>query len=219
MTASRSCCQAIDRHFSAEKADDLEDALRSKGPPAETRLLVTALTRAGVAHSTVLDVGAGTGLLTQQLLEAGARRAVLVDISNAYLAAAADRLTQAGLSDRVQFRQGDVTELAGELDDADVVTLDKVICCYPDARALIASSTRRALRYYAASYPRDRLLVRLSIWFENLIRRLRGNPFRAFVHPIRSVEALIRQSGFEVLSVEQTFFWRCALFIRTASTQ
>jgi magnesium-protoporphyrin O-methyltransferase len=209
----------IDRHFSPQKAVDLEAALHSSGPPAETRLLVRALTRAGVARRTVLDVGAGIGVLTQQLLEAGARRAVLVDISSAYLAAAAERLNQAGLSDRVQFRHGDIIELAPELDDADVVTLDKVICCYPDAPALIASSTSRARKYYAASYPRDRLVVRLAIWLENLSRSLRGNPFRAFVHPVRSVEALIRRSGFEVVSVEQTLFWRCALFIRTAGAQ
>ena len=214
VSAMRPCCEAIDAHFSMKKAEDLQEDLRKSGPPAETRLLVKALKSAGVSGMALLDVGAGIGVLAEQLLEAGAHSAVLVDISSASLAVAASRLLQPAMSERVQFRQGDIIELSPELDDADIVTLDKVICCYPDAAALVTRSTAKTRRYYAASYPRDRWLIRLSIWFENLTRRLKGNPFRAYVHPVASIEALIRQNGFDVQSVEQTFFWRCALFVR-----
>jgi ubiquinone/menaquinone biosynthesis C-methylase UbiE len=209
------CCRPIDAHFSAEKAEGLEQDLVSRGPPQETQLLITALTQQGVADMTVLDIGAGIGVLTEQLLIHGARSAVLVDISSAYLRAAEQRLTRLQLDGRVQFRLGDVVELADELGQSDIVTLDKVICCYPNYRELIEQSSSKAKRFYAASYPRDWLLPRVSIWFENFMRRLRGKPFRAYVHPVRSIEALLRQNGFELGSMQQTLFWRCVLFVRS----
>jgi magnesium-protoporphyrin O-methyltransferase len=208
------CCNAIDAHFSAEKAAGLESDLHSKGLAAETDLLATALLDAGVVGLSVIDVGAGIGALAEKLLGAGAQQAVLVDISAAYLEAAKRRLGSHS-GKRVEFLHGDITELASKLDDSDIVTLDKVICCYPDARALISSSTKKARRYYAASYPRDRWLVRLAIWFENTVRRLRGNPFRAYVHSVDSIEELMRKNGFQARAIQQTFFWRCVLFARS----
>jgi magnesium-protoporphyrin O-methyltransferase len=216
MRQTRGCCGSIDAHFSEEKATFLSKDLGAHGPPAETHLIIRALTRNEIAGMTVLDVGAGIGVLAEQLLAAGARSAVLVDISAAYLEAAARRLKSAQITDRVQFRQGDVVELASELADADIVTLDKVICCYPDLAPLVNQSTSKARRYYAASYPRYRWATRISIGFENFMRRLRGNPFRAYVHPVTVIEGLIRQNGFERCTVEQTFFWRCTMFERRA---
>ena len=209
-----SCCGAIDLHFSATKAEGLENELKSKGPPAETQLLLDSLRRADVTGMTVLDVGAGIGVLSERLLAAGARSAVLVDISTAYLKAAEARLAQTPFVNSVQYRQADIIEVAAELADADIVTLDKVICCYPNWEELVNSSTRKAKRFYAASYPRRRIPVRLAIWFENFMRTLRGNPFRAFVHPVTSIEALIERNGFERLAVQHTFFWRCAVYRR-----
>ena len=217
MMSTRACCGPIAAHFTEEKAAGLEKELISHGPPAETQLLVDALKREGVAGMTILDVGAGIGVLTEGLLNAGAQTAVLVDISNAYLNAASRRLSRPEFFERVKFRQGDVTELDEELSDADIVTLDKVICCYPDFRALVQQSTRKARRYYAASYPRQRWATRAAIRFENFIRSVRGNPFRAYVHPVHPLEALIEQNGFVRKHVQQTFFWRCTLFERTSS--
>jgi magnesium-protoporphyrin O-methyltransferase len=211
---SRTCCGSIAAHFTEEKAAGLENDLNARGPAAETQLLVDALARAGVTGMTVLDVGAGIGVLTQGLLEAGARSALLVDISKAYLDAAARRLERAQLLGRVEFQQGDITQLSGELNDADIVALDKVICCYPDFRELVHASTSKARRFYAASYPRQRWATRFAIWFENFTRAVRGNPFRAYIHPVKTLEGLIEQNGFARKNVRQTFFWRCVLFER-----
>ncbi len=210
----RDCCQAIDAHFADQKARGLVASLERNGPPAETRLLLNGLINARVEGLSVLDIGSGIGVVAEQLLTAGARHAVLVDISKAYLETAARRLGNLGIAGRAEFRRGDIIELADELADADIVVLDKVICCYPDASALVQCSARKSIRFIAASYPRERWLVRLSIGFENLMRRLRTNPFRAFVHPVGSLEAELQANGFELRSVEQTYFWRCVLFAR-----
>jgi magnesium-protoporphyrin O-methyltransferase len=207
------CC-AINAHFTSEKARSQLEELKRKGPPEETRLLANALADAGAAGCTILDVGAGIGIVTERLLASGAVRGVLVEASTAYLDAAAGYAAERGFSDRLDFRHGDFVEIATTVASADIVALDKVICCYPEMRALVEQSAARAERLLGATYPRDNWFVRTAIWFENLVRRLRGNPFRGYVHPVVEIEALLRTNGFELRSVEQTRFWRVVVFVR-----
>jgi len=165
----------------------------------------------------VLDIGAGLGVVAERLLADGADRATLVDASIAYQAAARRRLTEGGLAERVTLKCGDFLELANQLEPADIVTLDKVICCYPDMRRLVEESARRARKLYAASYPRDNWLTRLAIGYENLARRLRRKPFRAYVHPVNGIEQVLRANGFELSASRQTWFWRIALYERAGA--
>jgi 2-polyprenyl-3-methyl-5-hydroxy-6-metoxy-1,4-benzoquinol methylase len=46
----------------------------------------------------VLDIGGGLGILSLELLDAGFSRAVVVDASSAYLAAASEEATRRGRS-------------------------------------------------------------------------------------------------------------------------
>jgi magnesium-protoporphyrin O-methyltransferase len=210
----RDCCQIIDGHFETAKVAGKLLELEHNGPPPETRHLIDMLTGAGVQGLSVLDVGAGSGIVADQLLRAGAARATLVDISSAYLEAARQRLVCSGVYERAELRLGDVTALADAIAPADVVTLDKVICCYPDGPGLVQKSLSKAKHFYGATYPREHVFVHLSFWFENIMRRLRGQPFRTFVHPIAEIEALLLQAGFERQVVRQTFAWRIVLFER-----
>jgi hypothetical protein len=77
-----------------------------------------------------------------------------------------------------RFLLGDFAAIAATLCDADVVTLDRVICCYPDAEALLRGAAGRARRLLAFTYPRDRWYMRVSTALQNFWRRLRGNEFR-----------------------------------------
>ena len=59
-----------------------------RGPRGETQELLDAILAEGVAGATLLDIGAGVGIVHVSLLEAGAASAVDVDASRDYLAAA-----------------------------------------------------------------------------------------------------------------------------------
>jgi magnesium-protoporphyrin O-methyltransferase len=59
-----------------------------------------------------------------------------------------------------QFIQGDFVAISGTLPDADVVTLDRVVCCYPDAEVLLGAAAARTRQLLALTYPRDRWYVR-----------------------------------------------------------
>lgn len=104
---------------------------RRKGPSVTTRLLRDGLRAAGPLTGTLLDIGSGIRVLTLELLDIGVNRAVAVDASEAYLSAARNEAPRRVRAGAVDWRHGDLVSLASEFRPATVVTLDRVICCYP----------------------------------------------------------------------------------------
>jgi SAM-dependent methyltransferase len=187
---------------------------REKGPRPTTRLLVEGIVQSVESVGDVLDVGGGFGGLTLALLDRGATRAVIVDASEAYLTAAREEAARAGRSDRIQFVHADFVEAAPSVPAASVVALDRVICCYASYEPMLDLSLARAGRSLAISYPRGAWYVRLAMALENLQRRLSGNPFRTFVHPVSRLEELIRRAGFTLASRRQTWTWSADVYTK-----
>jgi SAM-dependent methyltransferase len=210
------CChrEGIEQQFGERTARRELRRLRRRGPTKTTRLLVDALRAQGVDGASLIDVGGGVGAVHHALLDAGAREAVQVDVAPAYLAAAREEAERRGHHGRVRFVHGDVVERAGELPDADVVTLDRVICCYPDMPALVASSAGKARRLYGAVYPRDTWWMRRGLTLVNALLRLRRSAFRAYLHPPPAIEAALRECGFERAYATRTLVWHVAVYAR-----
>ena len=104
--------------------------------------------------------------------------------------------------------------IAGTLPEADVVTLDRVVCCYPDAEALLQQAAGRARQLLAFSYPRDRWYVRTLIVLENFWRRLTGKEFRAFVHGPERMGAVLETAGLVRATRRKTLVWTLDLYCR-----
>jgi magnesium-protoporphyrin O-methyltransferase len=183
------------------------------GPRETTRRLI-ALLRAAGAGGTLLDIGCGTGILTFELLEAGFSTATCIDAAPASLAAGRAESLRRGLGERITWTQGDFVELASAVPGADVVTLDRVVCCYPAYRPLLEQAAEHSRRFVALVYPRDRWFVRLFLRLENLWLRLRGSEFRAFVHPPAAIDEVLRRSGFSAAGSEDTLAWEVRLYAR-----
>jgi magnesium-protoporphyrin O-methyltransferase len=215
------CCTpgdgtGYDRQFDARHAATKLDAYRRNGPAAMTRLLIDALADGGVAGLTVLDIGGGVGAVHHELLEAGAEGAVDVDASRAYIAAAMEEAQRQGHGDRVRHLVGDFVRLSDEVEPADLVALDRVICCYPDVQALVVRSAALARRRYGLVYPRDTWLARVGIAIENFGHRLSGSAFRAYVHRTAEVEALLAAQGFVARVRRANLIWQMAVYERPA---
>ena len=204
---SASCCSfgtIAEGHFNERLARRDLAQYRNGGPGPTTRLLRDLLAETGRLDGVLLDVGSGVGGLTFELLERGIGRAIAVDASSAYLAAASEEAVRRSQSAAIQFVQGDLLNVASQLPAATVVTLDRVICCYPFYEPLLEESLRHAERYFAFSYPRDVWYVHCGIGVENGVRWLRRNPFRAFVHPTEQMTHIIRRAGFKLAARRQT---------------
>jgi magnesium-protoporphyrin O-methyltransferase len=189
---------------------------RRKGPAKTTRMLLDALVGQGVRGSTVLDIGGGVGAVQLELLAAGAERAVNADASPAYHAVAREEAERRGKLDRIEFHLGDFVEMAPALPAMDVVTLDKVICCYPDMGALVEASAAHTRGLWGAVFPRERAGVRLAFRLVNLWQRLRRRAFRVYVHPTARVEEALRGQGLAPLFVGRTFVWQVMVWGRQA---
>jgi 2-polyprenyl-3-methyl-5-hydroxy-6-metoxy-1,4-benzoquinol methylase len=156
-------CDGIERCFDTQHVAHERAHYHKHGPAKSTRLLVEALRRQGIEGLTLLDVGGGGGAVIYALLQAGVSRATDIDASAAYLTMARDETERQGLAERIAFHHGDFVALAPTLPASDIVTLDRVICCYDDMPALVSLSAARAEKFYGVVYPRDAWWLRLAI--------------------------------------------------------
>ena len=207
-------CQAAEGLFGTAMARRDLRRYHRKGPDKTTRLMLGAIRAKGVSGATLLDVGAGVGVLHHELLGQEVASATHVEASSAYLAEARAETTRRGNAGWVDFVEGDFVDVALQVSDADVVTLDRVICCYPDYPRLLDAAGRKARHMCALSYPRDRWGVRLAFGVLNLFCRLRGSAFRVFVHPSAAVDAAMRKFGFRQCSFRTTVVWQVRLYER-----
>jgi magnesium-protoporphyrin O-methyltransferase len=207
-------CRGAEAIFDQGTADHDLKAYRAKGPGTTTKLLIGALKAAGIVDQTLLDIGGGVGAIQHELLKGGARSAIAIDASSAYLQAARQEAERQGHADRVVYRQGDFVALAPQLPQADVVTLEKVICCYPDMRALVGVSSAHAGKLYGVVFPRDTWWMRLGGWLVNLAPLLQRNAFRFFVHPTSAIEAEVRANGLKRCYYRKTLFWQVIVYAR-----
>jgi len=212
-----SCCSS----FFAANQGQFGDAVarrdltryRTRGPDETTRLLLDAVLKAGLGK-TVLDVGAGIGALGFELLAAGVEQVTAVEAAPAYVAAAREEAGRRHVSDRLALVPGDFVSVAGDVMPADVVTMDRVVCCYPPDQPLLEAALRRSRRLVAFSYPRDRWYVRAAVRMQNLGRILIRNPFRGFVHSAQAMETLLQQHGFVRIERRKTLKWSADLYGR-----
>jgi magnesium-protoporphyrin O-methyltransferase len=211
------CCQPgpYDSVFNDKHAAKDLKRYRKKGPNKTTRMLLDALKAEGVRGASLLDVGAGIGVIHHELLGVGAQTAVHVDAATGPMQVARAETARRGNSERVRFLQGDFVALAPDIAPADVVTLDRVICCYPDMKALVSASATRARHLYGAVFPRGRLFTKVGVRVVNTVLRVFRNPFRSYVHPPAAIDAELRRHGFEPRSVRETFVWRVAVYSRS----
>ena len=184
--------------FSAKFARDLARRYRRKGLTRTEQRIVDFLDGTGIAGATVLEVGGGIGVIQLELLARGASHAVNLELSSAYEPEAAALNARAGVTDRVTRIVGvDLAQRPDAVEPADVVVLNRVVCCYPAFDALLSAAAGRARRTIVFSHPPRWWLTRFLVASENLVGRVTGRTYRAFVHSPEAMVAVIRREGLE----------------------
>jgi len=209
-----SFCCSVEAQFGRERAErDLRNYRRGR-TPGVTKLLTAELRRQPLAGKHLLDIGAGIAAVTAELGATEAVSATIVEASPAFLEIAQREIKARYGSRPIQFFQGDFTQIAETVPAADVTILDRVVCCYPNAEALLSAAAARTREVLAFSYPRDRWYVRAAMGLENAMRRRRKSRFRTFVHPQTHVRQLIAGAGFELVWRRSTLIWSADVFLR-----
>ncbi len=208
-------CRCVNT-FSTKAAQDDLRSYRRDGVGSATRSLIDAIRSEGIEGASLLDVGGGVGAIQLELLGTGLATAESVDASEGYVAIARSEAARRGYADRTTHRLGTLTELADEVGPADIVTLDKVVCCNADLPLLLGDVVLRARRMVGLVYPRDRwwnaiASAGLAAW-----GWLTRDSTRWYIHREAELDGILRSAGFERREIDRTFIWQVALYVRPA---
>lgn len=211
------CCrgQDYDKVFDAKTARRELRRLARKGPSGATRHLLDALRPHVRNDYAVLDIGGGVGALQHELSRVADGAIVAVDASSAYLAVAQGRAEALGYAARRTAFEGDFVQIANTVPSADVVLLDKVICCYPDMPALVGASATKCRALYGIVVPRDGPLVRAASGLGNWLLRLLGRKFRSFIHRLGDIHAHIERAGLRLQTERRGWLWVVRVYARS----
>lgn len=210
-------CDCCPNTFSSREAEGDLKRYQEKGPDKTTSALIDAIVAEGVDGATLLDIGGGIGAIQLELLAAGAANATSVDASEAYVEVARSEAERRGYADRTAAHVGDFVALASEIEPADVVTLDRVVCCYPDLPALLEAASGHARRVVGLVYPRD-------IWWNRVAARaiaafgwLTRDPTRWYLHRPGEVDAILRAAGYRRREITRDMIWQVVVYERTVA--
>jgi SAM-dependent methyltransferase len=211
----RLCCdQDYEGIFDDKEARHDLDEWHRKGPPKATADLIEAIRAEGVEGGSVIDIGAGVGILQVELLEAGLANAIDVDLSSAFLAAARAEAERRGLADRIEYRYGDAVDVLPHLRQVDLVTLDRVVCCYPDVGALLTAAGGRATRMVGLVHPNDAWYLRAAAAVNHLFSAIFRRHHRFWAHRRREIDRIMEEAGFIAIHRGGSRVWRSVLYRR-----
>lgn len=207
-------CQDSGEMFTPEKARDELRKYRKDGPPNKsTHLLIEGLRSLDLEDKRLLDVGGGVGMIQHELLREGLATSTMVEASTAYLEVAKKEARRRGYAEQSTFRYGDFVDLAPGLPEADLVTLDRVICCYPHMNELVQASTAKATCWYGVTYPKPGWYLQWAKPFFDLYCWFKDVDFRIYLH--QGVDRTIQNEGFDPFYEVDTILWKVALYERT----
>lgn len=183
MLGGMDCCDpnGLDKVFAGRLVRHERQVFWRKGLNGRQQRIVEQL-GSFVAETSVLDLGCGIGAVGTTLLTKGAGSCTFVDISSAYLGAAREVAAKAGVGGKSSFYRDDFATSEHLYPQVDIVVLDRVVCCYPDATALLEKAARYSRRTLIFSYPRP---FWFTPWFRALCAfgmRLIGQKYRFFLH-------------------------------------
>ena len=189
---------------------------RKHGPPRRVRHLLGMIEDVlPLEGRSSLEGGAGAGVFTVELARRGVAQARAIDATR-IAAEYTNRLAREFQVDsRVQAQMGDFADPNITKEPADLVILDRVVCCYPDWRALLGNATQRARRVVALSFPPGNLISKLELVGINTFQSLLRRRFRFHLHPPSDMLAYMLQEGFTRMQRKRYWGWELVVAART----
>ena len=205
------CCGA-DLLFDEKTAKKQYKSYIKKGPSRVTKKLIGQLATQNTGK-TLLDLGGGIGALQWWFLNNKGEKTIGVDASSGYIALATEHAAKTGLDNRTTYITGDFTEVAPALPEVDTITLDKVICCYPNYKDILETASQKAT-VIALSYPMDGIIASAFRSLGVLYMKVKKNPFRPYVHNVSDIRLTMETLGYKRVLHSLSFPWNVETYVK-----
>lgn len=217
------CCtpdelKAKDDFFS-KRARHYYNRFHKKGLDKTQKLLLEGMTAVMIHNGknsveSVMEIGCGVGGLLLTLLGKGLSHAIGIDASKGMLEKAKENALRMKLEEKTIFHHRDFVDVEPELTPADIIILDKVLCCDSNPELLIKRSTGKTKVIYAVSFPRDNILVRLFVKAGILITKIFPVKFTPFYHEPADIKRWTENANFVLSYARNTFIWQVQVYTR-----
>ncbi len=210
------CCRGgvCEEMFTPRQARRSLERWRKGGLDDVERSMVELAAGRGLEGARVLELGGGIGALQAELLAEGAERGEVVEVVGAYEPYARELARERGIEERTSFRVADVLEEPDAAEPAEIVLMNRVVCCSPDGVALTRRAAALAQRTLVLSFPRDVAWTRAAVKLMNAGLALFRRSFRVFVHPRSALVAAAEAEGLRPAGGGRGGAWEYAAFER-----
>lgn len=208
------CCDS-NMIFDTKSAKKEMKHYRKKGAIGATKKLINAMSGLPKENKTLLDIGGGIGAIQWEFLENGGSKTTDIDVSAGYLKVAEEFATEKGWQNKTTFSEGDINDVVNELDKHDFVTLDKVVCCYPDYELILNNTTANCSDYLALSFPMSGFISRAINKIGSIYFWIKKLEFKTYIHSNKLMEQLIESNGFTPIHKSIKFPWRVQVYKKT----
>ena len=202
--------------FSERRARAEAKRYQRRGLDRTSRRIVDMVEHQQVDGSTLLEVGGGVGAIQIELLRAGAARSVNVELTPTYEDASQQLLAESGLEGRVERRLMDFAEAADQVEAADIVIMNRVVCCYPNMPRLAGAAAAHARSLLVLSFPKRTWWTRILLGLGNVALLLTRRHFHIFLHKPAEIFATAERAGLRPAMVRPGLFWTVAALQRAA---
>jgi len=195
---------------------DLDEYLEDGLGPLESRMVGELCSLGAIEGARVLEIGGGIGAIQAELLQSGAAVGEVIELVAAYRAYAGRLAEQRGFADRTSWRVHDILADPSAVEAADVVVMNRVVCCSADGPELAAAAAALTRRALVLSYPRSTRLTRFAAAAQRAAYRLFGRQYRAFAWPEQRLVTAAASGGLMEASRGGGLIWRYLVMLRPA---
>ncbi|MGA8038484.1 MAG: SAM-dependent methyltransferase [Acidimicrobiia bacterium] len=216
MQALSDCCDPAPyrRFFDQKQAERDLRSYRRRGLDPMAARLVDYLDANDLTGLTVLEVGGGIGAIQIELLRRGAASATNVELSPGYEKVAETLSEEEGLSDRMTRDVGDFVTGQETYGPADVLVMNRVVCCYPHMERLVGAASAKTAKYLALTVPRDTWWNKTWVGVDNALVGFRNGYVKAFVHPVSGIVSIAAESGLTPRFTDHDLIWQAMVLAR-----
>ena len=162
----------------------------------------------------VLEIGGGIGALQAELLLRGADTGEVIELLGVYEPYARRLAERLGIADRTTFRVADVIDAPEQAEAADIVLMNRVVCCSADGVRLTEVAADLARGALVLSHPRYLRVLRWAARFQEPLARLFRRRYRFYIHPRTAIHRAASSTGMSLFATWHGAFWEYSVFTR-----